>query len=146
MMNNFEEKIHSEYKILYERGFINDYVNCKKGTLFSYINCLNPNSGLVFSFILEKGLITVDITTKTILKSDLTCKYYDFFYVLKFLYSDKNYFELRKLSYSNVISEKLDIIETLFNNENIENTLKEILIFKKEFSKIRWKNPSRFFK
>lgn len=145
-MNSFVERIHSEYKILYELGFVDELVNCEKGFLFSYIDCLNPSSGLIFSFILEKGIITVHITTRTILECNFLCKYYDFFYVLKLLYPSKDFFELETLSCPDVIAEEIERITDLFNDKNVSETIQQLILLQKEYSKVRWKNRSRFSK
>lgn len=147
-MDSLKEKIFSEYKFLYEDGFINESVE-DQGYLYSSITCINQNTGLVFNFTQERGLITVDISTKSLLENqDLKKqpKSFDFFYVLKLLYPDKDFFELETFSYPSVIKSELNKITVLFNDNNVLDTINKILILQKKYSKIRWKNPSRFLK
>jgi hypothetical protein len=64
--------------------------------------------------------------------------YFDFFYVLKVLYPEKSFEEIKLLSYDKEISTNLPNIEKLFSEEQIEDTIKKINITIKEYSKVRW--------
>ena len=64
--------------------------------------------------------------------------YFDFFYVLKVLYPEKSFEEIKLLSYDKEISTNLPNIEKLFNEEQIDDTIKIINVAIKEYSKVRW--------
>lgn len=135
-MLNIEEKIFEEYRILYDNGYMNESVE-DNGSLFSSLKCVNQKIGIIFYFLLEKGILSITLTTNELLNKKQGL-YFDFFYVLKVLYPEKSFEEIKLLSYNKEISTNLPNIEKLFSEEQIEDTIKKINIAIKEYSKVRW--------
>ena len=135
-MLNIEEKIFEEYRILYDNGYMNESVE-DNGSLFSSLKCVNQKIGIIFYFLIEKGILSITLTTNELLNKKQSL-YFDFFYVLKVLYPEKSFEEIKLLSYDKEISTNLPNIEKLFSEEQIEDTIKKINIAIKEYSKVRW--------
>ncbi|MDO4729557.1 MAG: hypothetical protein Q4B43_11220 [Bacteroidota bacterium] len=134
-MLDIEDKIFKEYRILYDKGYVNESVE-NRGSLFSSLKCVNETIGLIFYFSIEKGFLSIAITTNELLNQKV---FFDFFYILKILYPQKTFEEIKLLSYDEEISINLRNIEELFSKKKIDTTLKEINMIMKKYSKIRWK-------
>ena len=131
-----EEKIFEEYRILYDNGYMNESVE-DNGSLFSSLKCVNQKIGIIFYFLIEKGILSITLTTNELLNKKQSL-YFDFFYILKILYPEKSFEEIKLLSYDKEISTNLPNIEKLFSEEQIDDTIKKINIAIKEYSKVRW--------
>ena len=95
-MMSLNDKIQIEYNFLYAVGFVNESL-IDNGELFSSLNYVDHESGLVFNFTVEKGITSVSVSTIDILSSKKYSKFnkfYDFLYVAKLLYPEKNFSEL----------------------------------------------------
>lgn len=137
-MLDIERKIYMEYRVLYDHGYVNEKIE-NNGFLFSSLNCINHKTNLIFNFSIEKGITSIAITTKELLLREKKSVFFDFFYILKILYPEKSFEEIKLLSYQEVISMKLSSIENLFSRKQIYDTMKKINTVTKEYSKIRWK-------
>ena len=137
-MLNIEEKIFEEYRILYNNGYVNECFE-NKGSLFSSLKCVNQKIGIIFYFLIEKGILSITLTTNELLNKKQSL-YFDFFYILKVSYPEKSFEEIKLLSYDKEISTNLPNIEKLFNEEQIDDTIKIINVAIKEYSKVRWNN------
>ena len=135
-MLNIEEKIFEEYRILYDNGYMNESVE-DNGSLFSSLKCVNQKIGIIFYFLIEKGILSITLTTNELLNKKQGF-FFDFFYLLKVLYPEKSFEEIKLLSYDKEISTNLPNIEKLFNEEQIDDTIKIINVAIKEYSKVRW--------
>ena len=135
-MLNIEDEIFEKYRILYDNGYMNESVE-DNGSLFSSLKCVNQKIGIIFYFLIEKGILSITLTTNELLNKKQGL-YFDFFYVLKVLYLEKSFEEIKLLSYDKEISTNLPNIEKLFSEEQIEDTIKKINIAIKEYSKVRW--------
>ena len=135
-MLNIEEKIFEEYRILYNNGYVNECFE-NQGSLFSSLKCVNQKIGIIFYFLIEKGILSITLTTNELLNKKQSL-YFDFFYILKILYPEKSFEEIKLLSYDKEISTNLPNIEKLFSEEQIDDTIKKINIAIKEYSKVRW--------
>ncbi len=136
-MLDIEDKIFKEYRILYDKGYVNESVE-NRGPLFSSLKCVNETIGLIFYFSIEKGFLSIAITTNELLNQKEKV-FFDFFYILKILYPQKTFEEIKLLSYDEEISINLRNIEELFSKKQIDVTIKDINMIMKEYSKIRWK-------
>ena len=139
-MMDLESKIQSEYKFLYDNEFINES-RIDNGQLFSSFNCVDYKSGLIINFTVEKNLLSIAISTKYILESkkfNSFNKFFDFLYVLKLLNQDRDFIQLKNMVYSIAIKDHLSEIKTLFNDCNVNQTVKKINELEKEYSKIRF--------
>lgn len=134
-MLNIEDEIFENYRILYDNGYINESVE-DNGSLFSSLKCVNEKKGIIFYFLIEKGILSITLTTNELL--NIKKIFFDFFYVLKVLYPEKSFEEIKLLSYDKEISTNLPNIEKLFNEEQIDDTIKIINVAIKEYSKVRW--------
>ena len=134
-MLNIEDEIFENYRILYDNGYINESVE-DNGSLFSSLKCVNEKKGIIFYFLIEKGILSITLTTNELL--NIKKIFFDFFYILKVLYPEKTFDEIKLLSYSKEVSINLPNIEKLFSEEQIEDTIKKINIAIKEYSKVRW--------
>ena len=135
-MLNIEDEIFEKYRILYDNGYMNESVE-DNGSLFSSLKCVNQKIGIIFYFLIEKGILSITLTTNELLNKKQGL-YFDFFYVLKVLYLEKSFEEIKLLSYDKEISTNLPNIEKLFNEEQIDDTIKIINVAIKEYSKVRW--------
>lgn len=135
-MLNIEDEIFEKYRILYDNGYMNESVE-DNGSLFSSLKCVNQKIGIIFYFLIEKGILSITLTTNELLNKKQSL-YFDFFYVLKVLYPEKSFEEIKLLSYDKEISTNLPNIEKLFNEEQIDDTIKIINVAIKEYSKVRW--------
>ena len=136
-MLNIEDEIFENYRILYDNGYINESVE-DNGSLFSSLKCVNEKKGIIFYFLIEKGILSITLTTNELL--NIKKIFFDFFYILKVLYPEKSFEEIKLLSYDKEISTNLPNIEKLFNEEQIDDTIKIINVAIKEYSKVRWNN------
>lgn len=136
-MLNIEDEIFENYRILYDNGYINESVE-DNGSLFSSLKCVNEKKGIIFYFLIEKGILSITLTTNELL--NIKKIFFDFFYILKVLYPEKTFDEIKLLSYSKEVSINLPNIEKLFNEEQIDDTIKIINVAIKEYSKVRWNN------
>ena len=136
-MLNIEDEIFENYRILYDNGYINESVE-DNGSLFSSLKCVNEKKGIIFYFLIEKGILSITLTTNELL--NIKKIFFDFFYILKVLYPEKTFEEIKLLSYDKEISTNLPNIEKLFNEEQIDDTIKIINVAIKEYSKVRWNN------
>lgn len=134
-MLNIEDEIFENYRILYDNGYINESVE-DNGSLFSSLKCVNEKKGIIFYFLIEKGILSITLTTNELLNTKKI--FFDFFYILKVLYPEKTFDEIKLLSYSKEVSINLLKIEKLFSEEKINNTIKQVNIIIKEYLKIRW--------
>ena len=134
-MLNIEDEIFENYRILYDNGYINESVE-DNGSLFSSLKCVNEKKGIIFYFLIEKGILSITLTTNELL--NIKKIFFDFFYILKVLYPEKTFDEIKLLSYSKEVSINLPNIEKLFNEEQIDDTIKIINVAIKEYSKVRW--------
>ena len=134
-MLNIEDEIFENYRILYDNGYINESVE-DNGSLFSSLKCVNEKKGIIFYFLIEKGILSITLTTNELL--NIKKIFFDFFYILKVLYPEKTFDEIKLLSYSKEVSINLLKIEKLFSEEKINNTIKQVNIIIKEYLKIRW--------
>ena len=134
-MLNIEDEIFENYRILYDNGYMNESVE-DNGSLFSSLKCVNEKKGIIFYFLIEKGILSITLTTNELL--NIKKIFFDFFYVLKVLYPEKSFEEIKLLSYDKEISTNLPNIEKLFNEEQIDDTIKIINVAIKEYSKVRW--------
>jgi hypothetical protein len=140
-MNSLLEKIHSEYKILYENGF-KDTSFENNGSLFSSVNCINQKTGFIFNFTVEKGMLSISLSTddiltdKSINKYD---KYFDVFYLVKLLNPSINFNEITPSIYSSFINDNFNKLLLLFDKKNICKTIKEVNGISKKYNKFRWK-------
>ena len=134
-MLNIEDEIFENYRILYDNGYINESVE-DNGSLFSSLKCVNEKKGIIFYFLIEKGILSITLTTNELL--NIKKIFFDFFYVLKVLYPEKSFEEIKLLSYDKEISTNLPNIEKLFSEEQIDDTIKIINVAIKEYSKVRW--------
>ena len=135
-MLNIEDEIFEKYRILYDNGYMNENVE-DNGSLFSSLKCVNQKIGIIFYFFIEKGILSITLTTNELLNKKQGF-FFDFFYLLKVLYPEKSFEEIKLLSYDKEISTNLPNIEKLFSEEQIEDTIKKINIAIKEYSKVRW--------
>ena len=135
-MLNIEDEIFEKYRILYDNGYMNESVE-DNGSLFSSLKCVNQKIGIIFYFLIEKGILSITLTTNELLNKKQSL-YFDFFYILKILYPEKSFEEIKLLSYDKEISTNLPNIEKLFNEEQIDDTIKIINVAIKEYSKVRW--------
>lgn len=136
-MFDIEDKIFNEYRILYNQGYENVSIE-NNNALFSSLKCVNETTGLIFYFSIEKGRVSITLTTNELLHQKEKV-FFDFFYILKILYPKKNFEEIKLLSYPEEISTNLLNIENLFSKNQIDNTIKKINTVMKEYSKVRWK-------
>ena len=136
IMLNIEDEIFEKYRILYDNGYMNESVE-DNGSLFSSLKCVNQKIGIIFYFFIEKGILSITLTTNELLNKKQGF-FFDFFYVLKVLYPEKSFEEIKLLSYDKEISTNLPNIEKLFNEEQIDDTIKIINVAIKEYSKVRW--------
>ncbi len=136
-MLNIEDEIFEKYRILYDNGYMNESVE-DNGSLFSSLKCVNEKKGIIFYFLIEKGILSITLTTNELL--NIKKIFFDFFYILKVLYPEKTFDEIKLLSYSKEVSINLPNIEKLFNEEQIDDTIKIINVAIKEYSKVRWNN------
>ena len=134
-MLNIEDEIFENYRILYDNGYINESVE-DNGSLFSSLKCVNEKKGIIFYFLIEKGILSITLTTNELL--NIKKIFFDVFYVLKVLYPEKSFEEIKLRSYDKEISTNLPNIEKLFNEEQIDDTIKIINVAIKEYSKVRW--------
>ena len=136
-MLNIEYEIFEKYRILYDNGYVNESIE-DNGSLFSSLKCVNEKKGIIFYFLIEKGILSITLTTNELL--NIKKIFFDFFYILKVLYPEKSFEEIKLLSYNKEISTNLPNIEKLFNEEQIDDTIKIINVAIKEYSKVRWNN------
>ena len=136
-MLNIEDEIFEKYRILYDNRYMNESVE-DNGSLFSSLKCVNEKKGIIFYFLIEKGILSITLTTNELL--NIKKIFFDFFYILKVLYPEKTFDEIKLLSYSKEVSINLPNIEKLFNEEQIDDTIKIINVAIKEYSKVRWNN------
>ena len=134
-MLNIEDEIFEKYRILYDNRYMNESVE-DNGSLFSSLKCVNEKKGIIFYFLIEKGILSITLTTNELL--NIKKIFFDFFYILKVLYPEKTFDEIKLLSYSKEVSINLLKIEKLFSEEKINNTIKQVNIIIKEYLKIRW--------
>ena len=107
VMLDIRNKIGKEYSLLYDKGYRNELVE-DGGLLFSSLTCIHPEVGLIFNFSIEKGVLSIAVTTKELLEKKVS---FDFFYILKVLYSDKKFEEIKELSYQEEVAANLLKVE-----------------------------------
>ena len=134
VMLHIRDKIRKEYSLLYDKGYRNELVE-DGGLLFSSLNCSHPEVGLIFNFSIEKGVLSIAVTTKELLEKKV---FFDFFYILKVLYPEKRFEEIKELSYQEEVAANLLKVEELFSEKQICSTIEELTIAIKEYSKVRF--------
>lgn len=134
VMLDIRNKIGKEYSLLYDKGYRNELVE-DGGLLFSSLTCSHPEVGLIFNFSIEKGVLSIAVTTKELLEKKVS---FDFFYILKVLYPDKKFEEIKELSYQEEVAVNLLKVEELFSEKQICNTIEKLTIVIKEYSKERF--------
>ncbi|MWP50271.1 MULTISPECIES: hypothetical protein [unclassified Gilliamella] len=140
-MNSLLEKIHAEYKVLYENGF-KDAAFENNGSLFSSVNCINQKTGFIFNFTVEKGMLSISLSTEDILTDksiNKYDKYFDVFYLVKLLNPSINFNEITPSIYSSFIHDNFNKLLLLFDKKNICKTIKEVNEISKKYNKLRWK-------
>lgn len=141
-MDNFQEKIYTEYNVLYKNGFENNAIE-DNGSLFSSVTCINKITGMIFNFTIEKGMLSISLSTYEILndkKINKYDKYIDLFYLVKLLNPSINYKEINSSIYPSFINDNFNKLVLLFDKKNINKTIKDINEITKNYNKIRWKN------
>lgn len=141
-MNNFQGKIYTEYNVLYKNGFENKAIE-DNGSLFSSVTCINKITGMIFNFTLEKGMLSISLSTDEILndkKIKKYDKYIDLFYLVKLLNPSINFRKINFSIYPSFINDNFNKLLLLFDKKNINETIKEINEISKNYNKIRWKN------
>ena len=103
--------------------------------MFSSLTCSHPEVGLIFNFSIEKGVLSIAVTTKELLEKKVS---FDFFYILKVLYPDKRFVKIKELSYQEEIVTNLLKVEELFSEKQICNTIEKLTSAIKEYSKVRF--------
>ena len=103
--------------------------------MFSSLTCSHPEVGLIFNFSIKKGVLSIAVTTKELLEKKVS---FDFFYILKVLYPDKRFEEIKELSYQEEIVTNLLKVEELFSEKQICNTIEKLTSAIKEYSKVRF--------
>lgn len=81
IMLNIEGRIFEEYRILYNNGYVNESLE-NKGSLFSSLKCVNQKIGIIFYFLIEKGILSITLTTNELLNKKQGL-YFDFFLCFK---------------------------------------------------------------
>ncbi len=76
-MLNIEDEIFEKYRILYDNGYMNESVE-DNGSLFSSLKCVNQKIGIIFYFLIEKGILSITLTTNELLNKKQGL-YFDFF-------------------------------------------------------------------
>lgn len=130
-MLHIRDKIRKEYSLLYDKGYRNELVE-DGGLLFSSLTCIHPEVGLIFNFSIEKGVLSIAVTTKELLEKKV---FFDFFYILKVLYPEKKIEEIKELSYQEEVAVK---VEELFSEKQICSTIEKLTIAIKAYSKERF--------
>lgn len=141
-MDNFQEKIHTEYNVLYKNGFEDKAIE-DNGSLFSSVTCINKKTGMIFNFTVEKGMLSISLSAHEILndkKINKYDKYIDLFYLVKLLNPFINFREINSSIYPSFINDNFNKLILLFDKKNINKTIKEINEISKNYNKIRWKN------
>jgi hypothetical protein len=142
-MTSLIDYIKKNYSFLLDQNFeIKNIID--NGNLFSTAN-LTGKSGLIFSFTLEKGEISLAISNQTILQNKKIVKYdkyYDMFYVTKLLDPKIDFSEITEKIYPNLIKKNIETLTSFLNDENLDKTLKAINKIAKDYDKIRWNKPS----
>ena len=133
MMLHIRNKIGKEYSLLYDKGYRNEIV--EEGLLFSSLTCSHPEVGLIFNFSIEKGVLSIAVTTKELLEKKV---FFDFFYILKVLYPEKKIEEIKELSYQEGVAANLLKVEELFSEKQICNTIEKLTSAIKQYSKERF--------
>ena len=105
------------------------------GLLFSSLTCSHPEVGLIFNFSIEKGVLSIAVTTKELLEKKVS---FDFFYILKVLYPDKKFEEIKEISYKEEVAANLLKVEELFSEKQICNTIEKLTSAIKQYSKERF--------
>lgn len=100
--------------------------------LFSSLICSHPEVGLIFNFSIEKGVLSIAVTTKELLEKKVS---FDFFYILKVLYPDKKFEEIKELSYQEEVVANLLKVEELFSEKQICNIIEKLTSAIKQYSK-----------
>ena len=134
VMLHIRDKIGKEYSLLYDKGYRNELVE-DGGLLFSSLTCSHPEVGLIFNFSIEKGVLSIAVTTKELLEKKVS---FDFFYILKVLYLDKKFEEIKELSYQEEVAANLLKVEELFSEKQICSTIEKLTIAIKAYSKERF--------
>ena len=133
MMLHIRNKIAKEYSLLYDKGYRNEVV--EEGLLFSSLTCIHPEVGLVFNFSIEKGVLSIAVTTTELLEKKVS---FDFFYILKVLYPERRFEEIKELSYQEEVAANLLKVEELFSEKQICNTIEKLTSAIKQYSKERF--------
>ena len=128
---DIRNKIGKEYSLLYNKGYRNELVE-DEGLLFSSLTCIHPEVGLVFNFSIEKGVLSIAVTTKELLEEKVS---FDFFYILKVLYPEKRFEEIKELSYQEEVAANLLKVEKLFSENQICSTIEKLTSAIKQYSK-----------
>ena len=74
MMLHIRDKIRKEYSLLYDKGYRNELVE-DGGLLFSSLTCIHSEIGLIFNFTIEKGVLSIAVTTKKLLEKKIFFRY-----------------------------------------------------------------------
>ena len=130
MMLHIRNKIGKEYSLLYDKGYRNEIV--EEGLLFSSLTCSHPEVGLIFNFSIEKGVLSIAVTTKELLEKKVS---FDFFYILKVLYPERRFEEIKELSYQEEVAANLLKVEELFSEKQICNTIEKLTSVIKQYLK-----------
>ena len=99
------------------------------------MTCIHPEVGLIFNFSIEKGVLSIAVTTKELLEKKVS---FDFFYILKVLYPERRFEEIKELSYQEEVATNLLKVEELFSENQICSTIEKLTSAIKEYSKVRF--------
>lgn len=131
-----ENKTLRDFQFLYKKGY-KCYSEVANGDLFASLNYQSETSALIFNFTIEKGVLSVALTTKYILTNKAINKFnkmFDLLYIVKLLNPDSDFLEIREINEAEEVMQKFSEIEFLFNDENVLLTIKEINRLEKEYS------------
>ncbi|KES11474.1 coagulase'like protein [Snodgrassella alvi SCGC AB-598-O02] len=98
---------------------------------------------MIFNFTLEKGMLSISLSTDEILKDKKIKKYdkyIDLFYLVKLLNPSINFKKINFSIYPSFINDNFNKLLLLFDKKNINETIKEINEISKNYNKTRWKN------
>lgn len=98
---------------------------------------------MIFNFTLEKGMLSISLSTDEILKDKKIKKYdkyIDLFYLVKLLNPSINFRKINFSIYPSFIKDNFNKLLLLFDKKNINETIKEINEISKNYNKTRWKN------
>lgn len=136
------EHIKETYRFLLEEGYtLTEYHPQTEGRPTSMVYTPHDASGVIFEFMVDRGSISLAVTTEAILTHAAYGpydKYYDFFYLVKLLEPARSYADIHPAQYAECLKRHFGRLVALFGSAQVQSTLTRLAQIMHQYNQWRW--------